>query len=148
MDKMDTAMEKIIEQFCSHYQNFSQADVSKLGGIYSCNATFQDPLHRIEGLANIAAYFSHTMANVNHCKFQIEDTLAANQQAFITWTMTFSHPRLNSGNDIKLAGSSHLKIENDAIYFHRDYFDMGQMIYEQIPLLRAVIKSIKKRMTT
>jgi hypothetical protein len=30
--------------------------------------------------------------------------------------------------------------------FHRDYFDLGEFVYERIPVLNSVVKFIKNRM--
>jgi len=37
---------------------------------------------------------------------------------------------------------SHLKFADGKVISHRDYFDLGEMLYEHIPLLGGVIKSI------
>jgi hypothetical protein len=45
-----------------------------------------------------------------------------------------------------LEGISHLRF-GEKIDYHRDYFDLGQMVYEQIPLVGRIIKTIKKRLS-
>ncbi|MBM3418431.1 MAG: transcriptional regulator [Bacteroidetes bacterium] len=30
--------------------------------------------------------------------------------------------------------------------YHRDYFDLGEMVYEQIPVFGKIIKTMKSRM--
>lgn len=139
-------MSELIENFCSYYQKFTLKNLTRLDAIYTKDVVFEDPLHKTQGLDEIAAYFKRTMTNINDCQFQIDEALESNQQAFITWAMTFSHPKLNNGHKIILPGSSHLKF-NDAIYYQRDYYDLGQMIYEQIPLLNFMISKIKNRIT-
>jgi hypothetical protein len=42
-------------------------------------------------------------------------------------------------------GSSHLKGVGDKVVYHRDYLDLGAMLYEQLPLLGRVIRSLKNR---
>ncbi|HGP4674712.1 TPA: nuclear transport factor 2 family protein, partial [Vibrio cholerae O1] len=32
------------------------------------------------------------------------------------------------------------------VTYHRDYFDMGEMLYEQLPVLGQVIRAIKRRL--
>jgi hypothetical protein len=58
--------------------------------------------------------------------------------------MTYSHPKLNKGQQIQVDGMSQLKFD-DKIYAHRDYFDLGQMLYEQVPFLGGLIGLLKKR---
>ena len=73
-----------------------------------------------------------------------EQTIIEQGQATVIWTMTFSHDRLSSGESISVNGCSHLKFA-EKIYYHRDYLDMGQMLYEHLPLFGRIVQFIKKR---
>ena len=140
-------MSQVIERVCRYYQEFSIESLSGLNVIYSTNAVFEDPIHEIQGLENITRYFKQTMTNVSYCRFKIEEVLESDHQAFMTWQMTFSHPKLNKGREVILPGSSHLKFD-EKIFYQRDYYDLGHMIYEQIPILGYIIKKLKNRMTS
>ncbi len=59
--------------------------------------------------------------------------------------MHLSHKRLNGGKPITLDGNSVITLDpqtKQAIY-HRDYFDLGEFIYEQVPVLGFVIRKLK-----
>ena len=140
-------MNKIIKDFNHFYSELKTQNLSQLYEIYNDNIIFEDPLHKIHGLDNITLYFEQMITNVTSCHFYIKDVVEADNQAFITWEMHFSHPKLNKGNVITLPGTSHLKY-TDKIDYHRDYFDVGSMIYEHIPVLNYVIGKIKNRMTS
>ncbi|MBQ0799391.1 MAG: nuclear transport factor 2 family protein [Porticoccaceae bacterium] len=138
-------MNKVVEDFCEYYQEISLESLSDLDRLYSESAVFEDPLHSIQGLDEITSYFKRTLTNVTSCQFHIDEILETDKQAFVTWVMTFSHPKLNRGREIRLTGNSHLKF-NEIIYYQRDYYDLGCMIYEQIPVLSSIIGKIKTRM--
>ncbi len=140
-------MSQVIERVCRYYQEFSIESLSELSAIYSTHAVFEDPIHEIQGLENITRYFKQTMTNVSYCRFKIEDVLEGDNQAFMTWQMTFLHPKLNKGREVILPGSSHLKFD-EKIFYQRDYYDLGHMIYEQIPILGYIIEKLKNRMTS
>jgi hypothetical protein len=60
--------------------------------------------------------------------------------------MHFKHPKL--GNRlISVRGVSHLQI-SDKIDFHEDFYDMGAMLYEQLPLLGNVTRWLKLRLAS
>lgn len=139
-------MNHIIKDFCDYYQDLTQESLSQLDEIYTNDAEFIDPLHTIQGLKNITNYFENMVGNTIYCRFDIEAVLEGEGEAFVTWVMHFAHPKLNNGKNISVPGSSHLKF-NYAICYHRDYYDMGQMIYEQIPLLKTLIAKIKNRIS-
>ena len=45
------------------------------------------------------------------------------------------------------AGSAICKFRQDGkVFQHHDYFDMGEFIYERVPVLGGVIRAIKNRL--
>ncbi|WP_299568183.1 nuclear transport factor 2 family protein [uncultured Shewanella sp.] len=157
---------QIIDDFISMYQRLNKDTLHLLSQVYSNNIVFQDPLHKVEGLANLTNYFANLYENVDSISFDIQQVnvsqslpqsqsqlqaksqsqLEAEQksQASIFWKMTYSHSKLNSGCDIHVEGMSHL-IFNDKITSHRDYFDLGQMLYEPFPILGKLIQMVKSK---
>ncbi|HTN35009.1 MAG TPA: nuclear transport factor 2 family protein [Marinobacter sp.] len=131
--------------FCREYQQLSATRLEVLRDIYAPNIRFQDPAHHIEGIESLVAYFDALLSNVTHCRFDIEQVMEQGQDAFVRWHMTFAHPRLNGGRDVAIPGMSHLQFA-EQITAHRDYFDMGAMLYEQVPVLGSIIKTLKRRL--
>ena len=107
---------------------------------------FEDPAHRIEGLENLYAYFQSLYTNVNHCHFEIKNTSSMDSHAFVRWQMHLSHPKLSGGMTQTTQGCSYLEFEQGKVSLHRDYFDMGEMLYEGLPVLGKVIRLIKKQL--
>jgi hypothetical protein len=62
--------------------------------------------------------------------------------------MRLKSENLKGGDEVKLDGVSHITFakDQDLVIFHRDYFDMGEFIYENIPLFGGVVKFIKARL--
>jgi hypothetical protein len=58
--------------------------------------------------------------------------------------MRLKHRTLARKDPIGVAGSSQIRF-NHKVYFHRDYFDAGQMLYENLPIISSIIKFIKKQ---
>ncbi len=121
--------------------------VSDLITIYDENVTFIDPIAEHQGLPAVEEYFARLLKNAKHCNFTIHSTETASSDKYVvTWTMNYSSARMNSGKGISLDGITLLQTSNDKIIFHRDYYDLGQMVYENIPLLGRIIKKIKRSM--
>ncbi|MEN9435293.1 MAG: hypothetical protein RLZZ422_2882 [Pseudomonadota bacterium] len=133
-----------LQSFVNTYESLEKGQWQRLATIYANDIIFQDPLHRIEGLPALTRYFESLYTHLNYCRFQVLNTCHQDQQAFVTWTMQYSHPRLNAGREVLVEGVSHLQFQ-EKIVFHRDYVDLGQMLYEHIPLVGTVIKTIKRR---
>lgn len=151
-DNMSVLTEKNIElneewlnNFLIIYQQLNKNNLITLHNIYHDDITFIDPIHQVEGLTNLVDYFTHLYTNLLSCDFIINDVLHKNEIASIYWTMTYSHTKLNSGKPVSVQGSSLLKMADNKVIYHRDYLDVGAMLYEHIPLIGTLIKSIKKR---
>ncbi|WP_105903298.1 nuclear transport factor 2 family protein [Vibrio gangliei] len=140
-----------INRFIETYQNLDKDHLHLLDEIYADHIQFQDPLHRVEGLHQLHQYFEHLYANVISCHFEINQTFEQREQAAVYWTMHLRHPKLNHGNSIVVDGHSHLVFSQDEgcaqckIIHHRDYFDIGSMLYEQLPVVGSIVKFIKQK---
>jgi hypothetical protein len=61
--------------------------------------------------------------------------------------MVMRHPRLRKGSPVTVEGLSRLEFDaEEKVKLHRDYFDLGEMLYENLPLIGMVVTSIKKRL--
>ncbi|MDN6296875.1 MAG: nuclear transport factor 2 family protein [Halomonas sp.] len=135
-----------LEAFCAFFSKLDKYCTNSLYDVYTQDVVFIDPLHRIEGARALEAYFAGMYENVSHCHFDYHGKHRDGDTAFVTWTMHFAHPKLNSGRDISVDGCTRLQFSADGrVARHRDYFDAGAMLYEQVPLLGRVIRGLKRR---
>jgi len=74
----------------------------------------------------------------------VHDVQSNDSSAYLSWKMDYAHPKLGGNKNISVDGVTHLKFDGKVTY-HRDYADMGQMLYENIPLLGSAIRLIKKK---
>lgn len=135
----------VIDKFSSFYTDLASMQVSELCHIYSNNVTFIDPIAEHQGISAVENYFSKLLHNAKHCRFEIHSNESTeNNKYIVTWTMEFTSSRMKNGTPIRVDGLSHLQVTDDKITFHRDYYDLGQMIYENIPLLGRIVKKVKR----
>ena len=134
----------LIDDFCRIYQSLDKHNLALLKQIYSDDIVFIDAMHEVVGSNALTAYFEPLYANLDYCHFTILHIMIQDGEACIVWKMEYAHPKLNSGKGISVDGVSHLTF-TDKIERHRDYLDLGQMLYEHLPLIGTVIKTVKKR---
>jgi limonene-1,2-epoxide hydrolase len=134
-----------LTNFISVYHQLSTDNLHLLEQIYHAKVDFIDPIHEIHGFDALSNYFDGLYQNVSYCQFNIHHVVETELEAAIYWTMTYQHKQLNGGEKITVTGSSHLKAFEGKIIYHRDYIDLGEMLYENIPLLGRLISWIKKR---
>ena len=128
----------------SVYQDLNATNIESLRSVYSDDVLFEDPAHRIEGLGEFINYFNQLYKNVEECSFHFNDVIVDQQRIVLTWSFDLRHPRLGGGKEITVPGASLLQVNEKKIVHHRDYFDLGAMIYEHVPLLGRVVLRIKR----
>ena len=141
-------MAQWLVDFIDLYQQLDHSQLHRLDEVYSQDIIFEDPLHYVEGLTALTGYFEHMYANVLGCNFKITNHFSAAdnpQQAALYWTMQLRHKKLNGGQSITVKGHSQLVARQGKIIYHRDYFDLGNMLYEQLPFLGALIRKVKQQ---
>lgn len=137
-------MTPMVERFKALYHALTKDNLGLLDEVYARNLHFEDPLHTIDGLEPFRAYLARLYAGVHSCRFNFHEEAVQEEVAILTWTMELRHRRLNRGRLIVVPGASCIRSDGDRIAFHRDYFDAGALLYEQIPLLGSLIRVIKR----
>ncbi|MFQ2909333.1 nuclear transport factor 2 family protein [Aeromonas allosaccharophila] len=140
-------MNEPLARFIGLYQQLDKQQLHRLPEVYAEQVVFTDPAHRIEGLAALGDYFAALYQRLAYCRFVITSQQQQGSQAWLGWTMTFSHPRLRGGEPVTVEGATRLEFDEEGkVCQHRDYFDLGAMLYEQLPLLGPVVRTIKGRL--
>ena len=137
----------LIERFKAFYLDVKHPQLDKIDEIYTEDVLFKDPVHELRGTETLHAYLSEMCANVHSGRFEYLDQIVSENTAYIKWNMHFKHPKLGN-KTITVRGISQVQF-NERIYFHEDVYDLGQLIYEHVPLLLgAVVKGLKKRLAS
>ena len=115
---------------------------------YDQDAIFQDPIHQIKGVKVIEEYYRGLYKNVDSIRFEYKNLSESEDLVTMEWILHLRVPVLNGGKPMTLDGVSLLKFggSQGKVIFHRDYFDMGEFIYEKIPVLNSILKLIKNKM--
>jgi len=136
----------LIARFKSCFKILPEADLSLLREMYTDDVVFKDPVHEIRGLVGLEDYFATMISDLTDCRFEYLDEVVGERSAYIKWVMHYRHPRL--GNRlVSVRGVSHLRF-GDKIEFHEDVYDMGAMLYEQVPLLGNVTRWLRLRLAS
>ena len=140
-------MDLPLARFIAFYQQLDKQQLHRLPEVYGEQVIFIDPAHRIEGLAALSDYFAAMYQRLAYCRFEITSQQQQGQEAWLSWVMRFAHPRLAGGQAVIVEGATRLTFDHlGKVVLHRDYFDLGAMLYEQLPLLGTVVRTIKGRL--
>ncbi|MBU2979051.1 nuclear transport factor 2 family protein [Alteromonas sp. C1M14] len=138
----------LIEKFCALYSSLNDVNPDELGSIYSQDVEFIDPIAHHHGLDAVKYYFAQLLDNTKTCAFDIKTITPSAPGEDIHYTITWVMTLVLKGktDPIVLDGITILKVSNEKIHYHRDYYDLGEMVYQHIPILGWVIGKIKSRL--
>ncbi len=134
-----------LDAFKHYYKAFDRQLFDGLDQVYSENVIFSDPVHQIHGLNALKQYFKEMCGNLTDCRFEFIDEIVNENSACFKWKMHYRHPSIKRNAPLTLTGMSLLKF-SDKIEYHEDFYDMGAMLYEYIPVLGTAVKAIKSRL--
>jgi hypothetical protein len=136
----------LIQHLKSVWAQFDNDALEQLEPMYAADAVFIEPAGRIVGRDAVFKHFRASCSNMLECNFAFDPSMEMTTQhsAYLPWSMSFRHSRLNSGAVVTCSGVSYL-VFDDQITLHRDWFDLGAAVYEHIPLLGYAVRAIKKQ---
>ena len=135
-----------LQQFLTLYTNLNQYSARQLAEVYSDDIEFVDPVTTHHGLQAVTAYFERLLVNCHSCVFDIRSATLQGSTGHISWTMRFQHRRLKNGKPIMVDGFSLLKFKEDKVSMQHDYYDMGAMIYEHVPMVGPIVSALRRRL--
>jgi limonene-1,2-epoxide hydrolase len=142
------AMASNLSKSVEFFQKLDKNHMDLVDQFYDKNVVFQDPVHQLHGAAAVRAYYEGLYKNVNEIHFEYGKELEAKDTVVLSWRMHLKTPAIESGKELTVDGTSVITFggpEGKAIT-HRDYFDMGEFVYERVPILKSLIRYIKGRM--
>lgn len=134
----------VLDRFRELFNNMNASEAGSLSDVYHADIRFTDPFTSVTGLTALEQYFSGAYANVIECRFDFFDTIADDDNVCLTWKMDLRHKRIRRGELIQVDGISRLTLQDDRIIVHRDYFDAGQLLYENLPVLGSAVRWLRK----
>lgn len=114
-----------------------------LAKIYTDNVIFIDPIKSIKGLDDLTKYFEDLYKSVTSCHFRLTNNVPDGHRYSLEWVMQLKHKKISNNQEIELNGASFIEFENDKVCYHRDYYDLGSLVYERIPILGSVVKKVR-----
>jgi ketosteroid isomerase-like protein len=142
------AMAGNLERSKEFFDKLSSSNMNLVEGFYDKDAVFQDPVHQLKGVPAIRAYYEGLYKNVEAIRFEYGKSIESGDMVSLTWRMYLKASGIEGGKEITVDGVSVITFggkEGKAV-MHRDYFDMGEFVYERVPVLKSVVAYIKKRL--
>ncbi|NWO06056.1 MAG: nuclear transport factor 2 family protein [Alteromonadaceae bacterium] len=141
----NAALPKVLDDFRRLFNELDKGNLQKLPSVYGEDIRFQDPFGEVQGIDALTEYFAGAYKNVIRCQFRFQEPVVEGCWCTIPWVMELQHKRIRGGQRICVDGISHLEIRNGRVRYHRDYFDAGQLLYENLPVMGRMVRWIKEQ---
>lgn len=142
----ETALKKLIEYF----ETLSTASVADMGRYYTDDTYFRDPFNEVlsqaGSLAKLQHIFTEMFVRLHEPRFAITETILNDSGAVLIWDFSFRMKSLKPELQRSIHGLSHIRFAPDGrVAYHRDYWDAAGELYEQFPIVGALLRWLKKR---
>lgn len=138
------AREQLVDRFKAFYQNLANIPLDDIESVYHPEVVFKDPVHEVRGISHLHHYMQSICSGLSSGRFQYLDQMVSDHTAYIKWNMYFIHHKLGE-KEIVVRGVTQIQF-GEQIYYHEDIYDMGEMLYENVPVFGAGIGWLKKRL--
>ena len=136
-----------IKNMIKTFNELGVDNLNVLDTFYEAKVEFQDPAVKIKGIENLKKYYAAVYKNVKSIQFDFSEIIKNDLSYYATWTMHLSATGLNSGKKFSVEGISVIHFnEKNLVTDHRDYLDLGDMVYERLPLLGTLVSLVKKKL--
>lgn len=137
-------VDEVIERFIDFYSAIDMRSPKVLDELYDSNIVFRDPFGDHYGIKELKKVLSPLILSINFY-YILTDVPVSNKKSFtIQWTLYWSHPLLTHKEISELNKCTFAYVDNAKIVLQQNYYDLGKLLYEKIPLLNIAIQKIKR----
>jgi len=133
-----------LDEFNLFFKKVTLDSLEQLDELYHPEAEFVDPAHRLRGIPEIREFWTRLLDTLISCETDVLDSTRDGPRCYSRWSMRLRHPKLKRGRPIEVSGMSALIIEDEKVIRHQDFYCMGELLYEHLPVLGTVVRAIKR----
>lgn len=134
-------------QLVEAYGGLTRENLPALLALYDGQARFKDPFNEVSGRMAIERIFTQMFDELRDPRFVVLVATSEGSNAFLTWELHFL--RQGNGMPMTIRGATHLQYSLDGLVtLHRDYWDAAEELYAKLPLLGAVMRTLRRRLST
>lgn len=136
-----------LDRVVRYFETLSADRLQHLGEIYADDAAFKDPFNDVRGIDAIRTVYAHMFETLDDPRFSVTGRWLAERSVVLRWVFAANGLRGRRALPIVFTGLTLLEFDaNGRISVHHDYWDAAEEVYEQVPVLGALLRWIKRRL--
>jgi steroid delta-isomerase len=137
-----------LDELIRFYEELTPDSLKRLPDFYVERAWFKDPFNEVRGVDAMQRIFEHMFEHVIEPHFVVTEKLADETAAVLIWKFHFGVRRWGRIQAQTIRGVSHLRFAEDGrVAYHRDYWDVAEELYMKLPVIGAVMRSLRRALS-
>jgi steroid Delta-isomerase len=137
---------------CRPYRLFLETltptSIGRLDKLAAPDLHYHDPFVDVRGLANVKRAFQKMFDDIDDPRFTFTHVACDGDTCFLRWHFTCRPKTIKRGHPWVCDGVTEIRFDaNGRVVEHVEHWDAGEQVYEKMPVLRAVIRFVKKRVS-
>jgi steroid delta-isomerase len=140
------AMAAAVERYGRFWSELRPDSTADLRALARPDLRFVDPFNEIVGVERVVALLDHLFAGATGVAFTIRHQAWHDDTAFYRWDFACRLKR--PAMDLPLVGVSEVRFDREALVAeHVDHWDAGAQVYERLPILGAILRRVRRRLS-
>lgn len=136
-------LDQRIQGYIGFFETLTPKALDRIEEFFEPDAYFIDPFNEVSGSQGIRAVFAHMFKTCANPRFEVTETIAQGNVAYLTWRFTFDSGRRTRS----ITGVSRVTFgTRGRAARHEDYWDAAGQVYESLPLLGWLLRRLRRRL--
>lgn len=124
----------------------SETSIESFRTIYDDKVTFKDPFNVVDGIDSVYEIFVHMYQNLDSPRFVITEYMDNENIIYVKWDFLFAFK--GEKDESSFEGVSRLVVnEQGKVISHTDYWDAAEHMYEKMPIVGFLLRTIKRKIS-
>jgi len=134
-----------VRRYIDFFERMEPGSLASVDTYFVADAHFVDPFNDVRGSSAIRRVFEHMFANCVQPRFEVVECVGDHATVYLRWRFSFGAAAARRQID----GVSRVQFAADGRALeHIDYWDPARQIYETIPLLGRLMRTLRRRLST
>ncbi len=141
---MSTPNAERLDAYIAAFEALTPDGLDVFDGLCTPDVRFVDPFNDVHGLGPLKAVFRHMFETLSEPRFRIIDRACGGRAGYIRWHFSFTL----RGEAMTVDGMSEVLFDPDGrVTAHIDHWDASTTVYGRLPLIGAVIRWVRRRLS-
>ena len=142
---MSDTIRQAAEAYIRFWQSMTPDTLDRFADYVTADIRFRDPFNDVRGLDRVKALLAKTYRMLRDVRVEVRDMAFSGPVCYMLWDYSYAMGR--SSRRWRLTGISELHFTPDGkVSAHLDHWDAASQIYEKLPVIGAILRTIKRRL--